>query len=101
MSAMEGTKSTCLKTAAATELVATDLDAIGESVNEINDLNTQIATAAEEQSSVSGEITRNMSAISEMANEMSINGDASLRQTINLATANSQLRAMVGQFKLN
>jgi methyl-accepting chemotaxis protein len=101
MSAMEGTKSTCLKTAEATELVATDLDAIGISVNEINDLNTQIATAAEEQSSVSGEITRNMSAISEMANELSINGDASLRQTINLATANSQLRAMVGQFKLN
>jgi methyl-accepting chemotaxis protein len=101
MSAMEGTKATCLKTAETTELVATDLDAIGASVNEINDLNTQIATAAEEQSSVSGEITRNMTVISEMAHELSVNGEASMRQTTTLATANSELRAMVDQFKLS
>ncbi len=101
MSAMEGTKATCLKTAEATELVATDLDAIGVSVNEINDLNTQIATAAEEQSSVSGEITRNMTVISEMANELSVNGEASMRQTMTLATANGELRTMVAQFKLS
>ncbi|WP_310734234.1 methyl-accepting chemotaxis protein [Shewanella sp. SR44-3] len=98
--AMEVTKGTCLKTAEATEMVASDLDAISISVNQINDLNTQIATAAEEQSSVSGEITRNMAAISEMANELSINGQTSLKQTLNLDHANQQLRAVVGRFKL-
>ncbi len=101
ITAMDATKSTCLKTAEATERVASDLDAIGVSVNKINDLNTQIATAAEEQSSVSGEITRNMAAISEMANELAKNGEASLQQTRSLANSNHQLRSVVGQFKIN
>ncbi|WP_259649983.1 methyl-accepting chemotaxis protein, partial [Shewanella sp. c952] len=49
MASMDATKNTCVKTAETTEVVASDLDAIGDSVNQINDLNTQIATAAEEQ----------------------------------------------------
>ncbi len=98
--AMDITKATCLKTAETTEQVALDLDNIGSSVNQINDLNTQIATAAEEQSSVSGEITRNMSAISDMANELSSNGETTSSETVNLATANHQLKLIVEQFKL-
>ncbi|MCG9731523.1 methyl-accepting chemotaxis protein [Shewanella sp. Isolate13] len=98
---MSETKNTCLKTADTTEKVANDLDEIGSSVNQINDLNTQIATAAEEQSSVSSEITRNMSAISEMASELAINGESTSRETVNLATANHQLELIVNQFKLN
>ncbi|MCL1063255.1 methyl-accepting chemotaxis protein [Shewanella benthica] len=99
--AMDATKVTCLKTAETTEKVATDLDNIGCSVNQINDLNTQIATAAEEQSSVSGEITRNMSAIREMVNQLSTNGETTSNETVNLATANHQLRLIVEQFKLS
>ncbi|GGE90704.1 methyl-accepting chemotaxis protein [Shewanella carassii] len=98
---MERTKQTCLETAKTTERVATDLDTIGGSVNQINDLNTQIATAAEEQSSVSAEITRNMSAICEMANELARSGESSRNETANLATANQQLEQIVGQFKLS
>lgn len=97
---MDGTKNTCLKTANTTEKVAQDLDEIGNSVNQINDLNTQIATAAEEQSSVSSEITRNMSAICDMAGELAINGESTCRETVNLATANHQLELIVSQFKL-
>ena len=98
---MEVTKQTCLETANSTERVAIDLDAIGNSVNQINDLNTQIATAAEEQSSVSAEITRNMSAICDMANELARSGESSRNETVNLATANQQLEQIVGQFKLD
>lgn len=97
---IETTKATCLKTAERTEKVASDLDDIGHSINKVNDLNSQIATAAEEQSSVSNEITRNMSAISEMANELAKNGEGTRMQTDNLATANYQLKQVVGQFKL-
>lgn len=100
MASMDGTRTTCLKTAETTEKVARDLDAIGDSVNQVNDLNTQIATAAEEQSSVSSEITRNMSAICEMANELAMNGQTTSNETVNLATANQQLELVVNQFKL-
>ena len=99
--AMEKTKSTCLKTAKATETVAEDLDTISDSVSQINDLNMQIATAAEEQSCVSGEITSNMTAISDMASELALNGESSMRQTESLANENSQLRVIVNKFKLS
>ncbi|ABS08680.1 methyl-accepting chemotaxis sensory transducer [Shewanella baltica OS185] len=100
ISSMDITKNTCLKTADTTKKVASDLDTIGSSVDRINDLNAQIATAAEEQSSVSNEITRNMSAICEMANELSVNGESTANETLNLAAANQQLTLIVNQFKL-
>ncbi|MGB0893227.1 MAG: methyl-accepting chemotaxis protein [Parashewanella sp.] len=99
--AMQVTKSTCEQTAEATDRVAADLDDITDSINQINDLNTQIATAAEEQSSVSDEITRNMSAINEMVNELSMNGETTVNQTVKLSEANTELRSVVGKFKLD
>ncbi|WP_299018111.1 methyl-accepting chemotaxis protein [uncultured Photobacterium sp.] len=100
ISAMGITKSTCEKTVESTSLVANDLDGITQSVVQINDLNTQIATAAEEQSSVADEITRNMTAIREIVGELSANGVAATNETINLAAVNSQLESVVGKFKL-
>jgi len=100
ISTMNSTKQTCLKVADSTEIVATDLDSIGDSVNQINELNLQIATAAEEQSCVSGEIARNMTSISDMANELVTNGQNSLAQTIELTSANDNLKVLVAQFKL-
>ncbi len=101
ISAMDSTKSTCERTAENTSLVAKDLDTIAESVTHINDLNTQIATAAEEQSSVADEITRNMVTIREIVGKLSVNGEATANETINLAAANSQLKSIVNKFKLH
>jgi len=100
ITAMDKTKLTCEETTKSTSLVAKDLDEIAQSVAFINDLNTQIATAAEEQSSVTDEITRNMSAIREMVGALSKNGEVTTNETINLATYNSQLKSVVSQFKL-
>jgi methyl-accepting chemotaxis protein len=101
ISTMGSTKSTCVEVAQSTEVVASDLGSINDSVSQINDLNLQIATAAEEQSCVSDEIARNMTAISDMANELVVNGNNSLEQTIELANANVNLKALVAQFKLS
>ncbi|WP_017220706.1 methyl-accepting chemotaxis protein [Moritella dasanensis] len=98
--AMNMTQETCQQAAESTYAVATDLDHIASSVTKINDLNTQIATAAEEQSSVSLEVTRNMSAIREMAQELAINGQSTAQESVNVAVANEQLKSIVGQFKL-
>ncbi|WP_211235768.1 methyl-accepting chemotaxis protein [Psychromonas aquimarina] len=99
--AMNATKSTCERTTQNTSLVAADLDNIAISVTNINDLNTLIATAAEQQSSVAEDITRNMSAIRDIVGELTINGQSTATETINLSAANSQLKSVVSKFKLH
>jgi len=98
--AMERTKQTCGETAESASLVERDLDKIMQSVVQVNDLSAQIATAAEEQSSVSGEITRNTAAIRDIVLKLTENGDVITNETASLADANNQLKIMVAKFKL-
>ena len=70
------------------------------SIVEINDLSSQIATASEEQSSVTEEVNRNMTNIREMVLDLTENGKATLDSTQNLAAANAQLSSLVGKFKV-
>lgn len=100
MLAMQATKDTCQKTSQATNQVAEDLGVISDSVEQITELNTQIATAAEEQNAVSAEITRNISSMSEMVAELSVNGEKTVNETIELTAAQRQLNTLVEQFKL-
>ena len=100
MLAMQATKDTCQKTSQGTRLVAEDLGVISDSVEQITELNTQIATAAEEQNAVSAEITRNISSMSEMVAELSVNGEKTVNETIELTAAQRQLNTLVEQFKL-
>ncbi|MCW8329986.1 methyl-accepting chemotaxis protein [Photobacterium sp. SDRW27] len=101
VAAMDKTKQKCRQTATDTEQVHTSLDTMNNSVEEINDISNQIATAAEEQSSVSVEISRNMSAISEMVSELSSNSESAVDSAQALAAANAQLARIVAQFKLS
>lgn len=101
ISAMQVTKDTCQKTTQATDLVADDLDIIGNSVRHISDLNAQIATAAEEQSSVAAEITRNIASMSEMVTALTASGDAAVAETTELTAAHGTLSQLVAQFKLS
>lgn len=98
--AMNTTQSSCQKATDNTSQVTSELATITQSVTHINDLNTQIATAAEEQSSVAQEITKNVTAIREIVYQLSETGDATSAESVNLTTANRQLKAIVGQFKL-
>ena len=98
--AMQATKDTCEKTTQGTRRVAEDLTNIDESVTSINDLTTLIATAAEEQSAVTEEITRNMSSLQDMVVVLTDNGHLTGNETQKLAEANSQLKEVVNKFKL-
>jgi len=97
---MQSTKSSCEEASAQTSLVVTDLDSISDSVEGINSLNVQIATAAEEQSLVAEEISRNMSKIREMVEEVAESGVKTDNEAANLAEANTHLTSIVGRFKL-
>jgi len=100
VAAMEVTKRSCERTADNTAHVTDSLDAMTNSIVEINDLSTQIATASEEQSSVTEEVSRNMSNIRDMVHELTQNGQATVDSTQDLAAANAQLGALVSKFKL-
>ena len=97
---MDRTKATCGETFSNTEKVGTSLNELTEHVTGINDLSVQIATAAEEQSSVTQEISRNMNALSDIVNELNRNGEQALLQTGSISRVNEQLIAMVREFKL-
>lgn len=97
---MDVTKSRCEQTAEGAGEVVESLETMTNFVTEINDLSTQIATAAEEQSSVTQELSRNMTAINDIVGELDSNGKQALDEASNIDNVNSQLIEIVGRFKL-
>jgi len=75
------------------------ITSISQRIDTINDMNNQIASAAEEQTAVAEEINRNISNISHVSEETSIgakNTAAACNELLNLA---NELRTTVGSFK--
>jgi len=101
VNAMNHTTESCQKVAKNTSLVTGSLDSMTGSIIEINDLSTQIATASEQQSSVTEEISRNMHTIQEMVQELSQNGQDTKVSVQSLTDENEALAALVARFKLN
>ncbi|PSU35846.1 methyl-accepting chemotaxis protein [Photobacterium lutimaris] len=97
---MDITKGSCAQTVEHTANVMASLESMTGSISQINDLTTQIATSANEQSVVTEEVNKNMIAIHDMINELNCNADDSVASTEQLAVTNSQLNAMVANFKL-
>ena len=66
---------------------------------EINDLNFQVSTAAEQQTSVMNEITNNMSNIAEIARQLQQQGMSIDKERSNLLESNQELEKSVSQFE--
>ena len=98
--AMEQTKASCQATADKTAQVTVGLDEMTNSVVHINDLSTQIATAAEEQSAVAEEINRNMVAVRHVVDELVESGMSVDRSTEALLGTNARLTALVNRFRV-
>ena len=73
---------------------------MADSVVQIHDLSSQIATAAEEQSRVTEEINRNMVSIRDMLNLLVQNGSQTEQSAATLLGSNRQLLALVRRFKV-
>ncbi|MFC1751429.1 methyl-accepting chemotaxis protein [Pseudomonadota bacterium] len=76
------------------------LGTITAAVTTINDMNTQIASAAEEQSSVSEEINQNITMLNTLAEQNSEAVNESTAATENVATMANQLQGMISRFKV-
>lgn len=98
---MKQTKMTCEQTSHWTNNVTENLDEVIKSVETVSDLNTQIATAAEEQSMVSAEVSRNMAEIRDMVVILEDSGAASRDETHKLSASNQKLAAVVDKFTID
>ncbi|MNF47017.1 Methyl-accepting chemotaxis protein McpS [compost metagenome] len=78
----------------------TTLDSITRAVATISDMNGQIASAAEEQSSVAEEINRNVVTVSLVAEQTSVGAQHTAATSEELARLAEQLQALVGQFRI-
>ena len=79
---------------------ASSLDAITQAVSVINDMNTQIASAAEEQSAVAEDINRNVTNIGQVANEVAGGADEASQASAELTQLAEQQRRLINQFKV-
>jgi methyl-accepting chemotaxis protein len=75
------------------------LESIAGSIADIVDRNVQIASAAEEQSSVAEEINRNVSSINQVSNETGGHAEHTARGSAELSAMAKNIASLVGQFK--
>ncbi|OCH17504.1 chemotaxis protein [Aliivibrio sp. 1S165] len=77
------------------------LEEISSSVTLISDMATQIATAAEEQTHVTGEITQNITSIKDVTDLLVIDSEDTLTQSYSLKEQAVDLSEKVATFKLS
>jgi methyl-accepting chemotaxis protein len=78
----------------------TALDAIASAVTRINDMNTQIASASEEQSAVADEIDRNINNISQIATENATASEQTMAASEELAKLADELQTLASRFRV-
>jgi methyl-accepting chemotaxis protein len=71
-----------------------------DSVQRINDMTAQIATACEQQSSVTEEIARNISDIRDLSNEAAQTSEQSAQASQHLSELSQGLTRLVGRFRV-
>jgi methyl-accepting chemotaxis protein len=76
------------------------LQTINAAVEQISNMNTQIASAAEEQSSVTEEINRSIVSINEVAEQSATGAQQTAQASDDLARLAEQLKGLVGRFKV-
>jgi methyl-accepting chemotaxis protein len=93
------TKERCTKAVVGTGEVSLKLDEMTGIVTEINDLSIQVAAAAEEQSNVTQEVSKNMAAINSIVGELDENGKQVVDEIKSVDGINRQLTDIVNRFK--
>jgi methyl-accepting chemotaxis protein len=76
----------------------TALATITQAVEKINEMSSQIASAAEEQGSVAEEINRNIVRINDMSNQTADGANETATASRNLAQMATELQGLVAQF---
>lgn len=99
-SAMQSSQSHAASTVDQARLAGESLDSIMQAVSVIADMNTQIATAAEEQSSVASEIERSVHNIHQISEQTAVGANQTSSASAGLAQLSSELQQLVATFKV-
>jgi len=100
VSTMDASQQSCNRSVDSSRAISESLGAVTSAVTSINDMSTQIATAAMEQSSVTEEINRNVFAIQEIVNDLTTSSQCTSTVGQQLATEGESLGELIGQFKV-
>ncbi|WP_153915932.1 methyl-accepting chemotaxis protein [Shewanella sp. TC10] len=98
--AMEQSQKSGVRSVDSSKAISESLGAVTSSVTSINDMSTQIATAATEQSSVTEEINRNISSVQEIVNELLSSSQQAAEVSTSVASSGDYLSTLVSQFKV-
>jgi Methyl-accepting chemotaxis protein len=97
--AMDGSQQHSQETVSETARIEGSLSTVNQAVNMINDMNLQIATAAEEQHAVTEEISRNLENIQHIVQDLSSAAVKSEQTTAEMASAGRSLQDLIKQFR--
>jgi len=97
---MEGAQSKAQESSDLVEKAAISLATIAGSVSAINDMNTLIASAAEEQSAVAGEMQANMNNIREVADRSAEGAQQTAQASEELARLAAEQQSLMSKFKM-
>jgi methyl-accepting chemotaxis protein len=97
--AMKQSKEFGNSSVASSQEAGQSLDVVFSSMDTINDMNTQIATAAEEQTTTMEDINRNINSIVQISQQTMEASEESMEVSQSLARLGEQLRSLVNQFK--
>lgn len=97
---MEKGKDTAKSSVEKAQGAAKILDAITESINTINEMNTLIASAAEEQNATAQEMDKNLSSIHQFSEQNAAGAEQITSSSRELSVLATQLKEMVGHFQL-
>ena len=97
---MESSQHRTLDSVAQADAAAQALETITQAVSQINDMNNQIASAAEEQSAVAEDINRNVVNIGQVAQEVAGGADEASQASAGLTRLAEQQRRLINQFRV-
>ncbi|MET0109830.1 MAG: HAMP domain-containing methyl-accepting chemotaxis protein [Candidatus Thiodiazotropha sp.] len=100
VAAMEAGSNQVLVTVKQAQQGGASLQAISESIATIRDMNTQIATASEQQSAVADEINQSIVRIAQVSDESATGTEQLDRTSIELAGLANQLQENISHFKV-
>mgnify|MGYP003668524953 FL=1 len=100
VSVMQSSREKAGRGVEAVGLASDRLLAITDAVTRINDINIQIASAAEEQSSVAEEINRNISNVNDIAQQTSTASEQSAATSEELARLANDLQQLISHFRV-